>query len=162
MAGKETSEFSGRWALITLHPSLPSKSEQIARARVWGLAENLIDGEDISSLIIEDVRKAGRTTNWTAKLPKRAALLDSFKALAPGKGQVFFATPLCVGFGPAHAMQTIEALWSAGLDVYVHSVGANYRAGDEMEEFLAHVAHEANVAYVRAHRARKPKTKRKS
>lgn len=121
-----------------------------------------MDGEDVSALIIEDVRKVKRTTHWAGKLPKRAALLDNLKALKPPSGQVFFATPLCVGFGKAHAMQTIEALWEAGVSVYVHSAGAAYRVGDDMTEFLEHVAHEANVAYVRAHRARKPKTKRKS
>jgi hypothetical protein len=152
----------GRWAVITLHPSLPSKSEQIARARVWGLEQELLDGEDISALIVEDVQKVGRTTHWVGKLPKRAAFLDNVKALKPPDGQVFFATPLCVGFGKAHAMQTIEALWEAGVSVYVHSVGAAYKAGDDMAEFLEQVAHEANVGYVRAHRARKPKTKRKS
>jgi hypothetical protein len=162
LTGKETAATPGRWALITLHPSLPSKSEQIARARVWGLAPELLDGEDISALIIEDVQKVKRTTHWAGKLPKRATLLDSLKSLKPESGQVFFATPLCVGFGPAHAMQTIEALWSANVSVYVHSTGAAYKAGDDMTEFLEQVSHEANVAYVRAHRAKKPKTKRKS
>jgi hypothetical protein len=159
---KEADEKPGRWAIITLHPSLPSESEQRARARAWGLAQDQIDGEDVSSAIVDDARKVGRTTNWAGALPKRATFIDNVKALKPEGGQVFFATPLCVGFGPGHAKQTIEALWGAGLSVYVHSGPAIYREGDDLTEFLARVLSDANTKYVHKHRARKPKAKHKS
>lgn len=162
MTCKEEIEKPPRWAIITLHPWLPSQTEQIARARAWGLEEAWIDGQDFTAAIIDDARKVKRTTNWAGALPKRATFLANVKALKPPGGQVFFATPLCVGFGPGHARQTIEALWSAGLIVYVHSIPAYYREGDDMTEFLGRVATDANTAHVRNHRAKKPKTKPKS
>ena len=161
MTCKEAPENSGRWAIITLHPSLPSETEQRARARAWGLAQDQIDGEDVSAAIVDDARKVGRTTNWPGALPKRATFIDNMKALKPEGGQVFFATPLCVGFGPGHAKQTIEALWGAGLSVYVHSGPAIYREGDDLTEFLARVLSDANTKYVHKHRARKPATVKK-
>lgn len=162
MTCKEESEKPGRWAIITLHPSLPSESEQRARARAWGLDQDAIDGESVSAAIVDDARKVGRTTNWAAALPKRATFIDNVKALKAPGGQVFFATPMCVGFGPGHARQTIEALWSAGLSVYVHSGPAVYREGDDLTEFLARVQADANTKYVHRHRAKQPKAKRKS
>lgn len=57
---------------------------------------------------------------------------------------------------------TIEALWSAGLSVYVHSGPALYREGDDLTELLARVQADANTKYVSKHRAKKPKTKPKS
>jgi hypothetical protein len=161
-ASKETHERSPRWAIITLHPSLPSETEQRARARAWGLQDDEIDGEDVAAAIVDDARKVGRTTNWPGALPKRATFIANVTALKPGGGQVFFATPMCVGFGPGHARQTIEALWSAGLGVYVHSGPALYREGDDLTELLARVQADANTKYVSKHRAKKPKAKPKS
>lgn len=156
-ASKEADAKPPRWAVITLHPTLPSETEQIARARAWGLDEEWIDAQDVSALIIDDVRKLGRTTNWAPLLPRRATFIANAKALGPINGQVFFATPMCVGFGPGHARQTIEALWSAGLSVYVHTPCAVYRSGDDLTEFLKKVASDANTAYVSRHRAKQPK-----
>jgi hypothetical protein len=161
-ASKEASERPPRWAIITLHPSLPSETEQRARARAWGLPDDEIDGEDVAAVIKDDARKVGRTTNWPGALPRRATFIANVKALKPEGGQVFFATPMCVGFGPGHARQTIEALWSAGLSVYVHSGPAVYKAGDDLTELLARVQADANTKYVSKHRAKKPKTKPKS
>lgn len=161
----EKPEPRWRWAIITLHPRLPSEDEQKARARAWGLIEEKIAGEDVSAIIRDDARKVKRTTNWSGALPKRATFIANARAAhaqKPVTGEVFFATPLCVGFGPGHARQTIEALWSAGLDVYVHSGPAIYKAGDDITELLARVQSEANTKHVREHRARQPKTKRKS
>lgn len=158
---KEADQFSGRWAIITLHPALLSKTEQIARARAWGIKEELIEGDDKSALIFEDARKVKRTTNWPASLPRRAAFIENMRFLEPENGQVFFATPLCVGFGPAHARQTIEAMWSVGLSVYVHSLGALYKEGDDLTDFLELVKVQANAWHQQASRDRKPKTKRK-
>jgi hypothetical protein len=159
---KEVTENPGRWAVITLHPALLSKTEQVARARAWGLPHDAIDSEDVSALIVDDARKVGRTTNWPAKLPKRAAFMEHMALLKPVDGQVFFATPLCVGFGKVHAQQTIEALWAAGLSVYVHSVCAVYEAGDDLTDFMGLVKTTANAWYQRASRSRQPKRKSKS
>jgi len=164
-ACKEADAKPPRWAVITLHPFLPSETEQRARARAWGLPDDEIDGEDVAAVIKDDARKVGRTTNWAGALPKRASFIDNVKAMhkiKPMTGEVFFATPLCVGFGPGHARQTIEALWSAGLSVYVHSGPALYREGDDLTEFLARVLSDANTQYVSKYRAKKPSAKRKS
>lgn len=155
MTCKEEGQKPGKWAIVTLHPHLPSETEQVARARAWGIAEEELEGMDVSPVIIDDVRKVKRTTNWAPKLTGRAIFIDSMKALKPEGDTVFFATPLCVGFGRSHAMETIETLWSIGMHVYVHSVGAIYKAGDDMSQFLDMVASEANTAYVRVHRSRK-------
>ena len=69
--------------------------------------------------------------------------------------EVFFATPLCVGFSEKLARDTIESLWAAGLVVYVHSTGSTYAKGADMTEFYEKLGHEANAAHVRAHRKRK-------
>lgn len=161
MTCQEASQFSGKWAIITLHPALLSKTEQVARARAWGVKEELIEGDDKSALIFEDASKVKRTTNWVASLPKRAAFIDEMRVLNPGSGQVFFATPLCVGFGPEHARQTIEALWSVGMGVYVHSLGAVYKAGDDLEDFLKLVKTQAGAWHQKTSRGRQSK-KRKS
>lgn len=164
---KEARRSAGKWAIITLHPSLPSRTEQVARARAWGLDEELLDQEDVSALIEDDVRKEQRTTNWQARLIQRARFIDQMKVMQPVGETVFFATSQCVGFGEAHAKQTIEALWEVGFAVYVHSLGAIYRAGDDLSEFLAAVTREANAAYARNWRKRKseptpaPKRKKK-
>lgn len=143
-----------KWAVITLHPSLPSKSEQIARARAWGVPESRVGRADISALIIDDVRKAIATNNWPAKLTERAAFVESMKIIQPAGDAVFFATPRCVGFGVAHARQTIADMWSVGLLVYVHSVGALYREGDDLAELMEAVEREQNTANVRRYRKR--------
>lgn len=162
---KEARRSAGKWAIITLHPSLPSRTEQVARARAWGLDEELLEDLDVSAIIEDDVRKETRTTNWQGRLSERARFIDQMKIMEPDGGTVFFASPLCVGFGEAHARQTIEALWGVGFAVYVHTLGAMYKAGDDLTEFLAHVVREANAVYARNWRKRKsepaPKSKRK-
>lgn len=151
-----------RWAIVTLHPWLPSKVEQVARIRAWGLPEQLIDGTDVSEIIVDDVRKVKRTTNWPAQLVERFAFIANAKRVPLSKGIVFFANPLAVGFSSKLAKDTIEGLWASGLHVYVHSIGAVYVPGDDLTEFLATVDRDSNSAHVRAWRAKKPKPKTKS
>lgn len=147
-----------KWALITLHPSLPSETEQVAAARTWGLrTTGKISDTDMGPFNREDVRKVKRTTNWPSKLPERARFIERRKVEKEAgiKGvEVFFATPLCVGFSPAHAEQTMRALWDAGVSVYVHSINKLYQEGDDLADFLRKVSAEANTAHVRAHRKR--------
>lgn len=158
MTCNEDGKFGGKWAIITLHPSLPSKTEQLARMRAWGIPESTLEGGDLSPMVVDDVRKQKRTTNWPAALPNRAIFLDGIRELKAEGEKVFFATPHCIGFGQAHARQTIEAIWAAGRQVYVHSLAALYIAGDDIDDLLAHVEREATTARVRRYRARKNDT----
>lgn len=138
-----------KWAIILIHSSLPSRSEQLARARAWGLEDR---GEQ-SAIVVDDISSVRRTTNWAGKMPDRAQFL-----LQIGEGwQIFFATPRCIGFSAAQAGETIQAIWNAGAEVYVHSAGALYRAGDDIGELLAKVASEQNVTNVKASKRRKRK-----
>jgi len=155
-ASKKAERFNGKWGVITINERLPSRGEQIARARSWGVTASMLGPKDVSALIIDDVR-GKRTTNWAGLLKEREAFLESMGALHPVGDQVFFAKPLCVGFSPTHARQTIERLWSCGMLVYVHAVRGNgaalYADGDDITDLLAMVAAEQNAANVRKSRA---------
>lgn len=156
---KKEGGFSGKWAIVTQHPWLPSRSEQVARARAWGVDESWLGKQDVSALVEDDVRKVGRTTSWPKHLPERTDFLERMRALRPIGDQIFFATPLCVGFSAKHAEATIRAVWEAGMLVYVHSVKDNgaalYREGDDLGDFLDMVAKMANAAHQRGFRDRK-------
>ena len=152
---KKSGPQSRKWAIITLHPWLPSRAEQVARARAWGVDDSAIDGQAVGAVITDDVRNVRRTTNWPAHLRERTFFLKKWRAYNPVGDAVFFATPLCVGFTEKMAQETIEALWAAGMKVYVHSTGALYVAGDSLTEFLRQVANDANAAHVRSSRRRK-------
>jgi hypothetical protein len=146
-------EQVGRWAIITLHEHLPSRTEQIVRARAWGLPSIWRGSLDESSIIQDDVRDLPRTTKWAGsdRFPKRDEWLARMRGATDIRPQVaFFATPLCVGFGIAHAQQTMQDFGELGIDVYVHSLDAIYRLGDELTELLEGVSNEANAAYQRA------------
>lgn len=151
-----------KWAMITLHPWLPSEAEQIARARAWGMMESKLDGMDVSPFMIDDVRKVKRTTNWPKFLTERFAFIGRMTKVQPLGDHMFFATPLCVGFSENLACQTIEALWGVGMLVYVHSIGVLYQSGDDISEFLRQVGRDANAAHVRDSRGRQSKRKPKS
>ncbi|MDO6587312.1 hypothetical protein Q4543_17510 [Salipiger sp. 1_MG-2023] len=158
MSGKETGHFNGKWGVITVNERLPSKGEQIARARSFGVTESMLGPKDISALIVDDVT-GKRTTNWPGVLKERATFLDMMGELHTVGDQVFFATPLCVGFSRSHARETIERLWSCGMLVHVHTVRGNgsalYADGDDITDLLSMVAAEQNAANVRKSRAGK-------
>ena len=155
--GKEAGHFNGKWAIITVNERLPSRGEQIARARAWGVTESMHGARDVSALIVDDVT-GKRTTNWPGLLKERASFLEAMGTILPAGDQVFFATPLCIGFSPAHARQVIERLWSCGMLVYVHTVRGNgsalYAEGDDITDLLDMVAAEQNAANVRKSRKR--------
>lgn len=157
-----------KWAIVTLHSWLPALSEQIARARAWGVEESNLQGVDISAVFTDDVRKVKRTTNWAPYLTERFSFIARARQLdgVTDGSSVFFATPLCVGFSEKLAQQTVAGLHEVGMQVYVHSIGALYRKGDDLTEFLAGVGLDANAAHARATRARKsnpaPVRKRRS
>ncbi len=154
---KKVERFNGKWGVITISERLPSKGEQVARARAWGVTESVLGASDISALVIDDVT-GKRSTNWPGLLTSRAEFLDAMGSLMPAGDQVFFATPLCIGFSRAHTRQTIERIWSCGMMVYVHSVRGNgsalYADGDDISDLLDMVAVEQNVSSVRKSRAR--------
>lgn len=160
---KEEGHFNGKWAIITVHPRLPSKVDQIARARAWGVKEDVLGRDDISALFIDDVSKVGRTTNWRPHLENRFRFLEVMGLHKWEGDQVFFATPLCVGFSSKLARETVEGIWKAGMQVYVHSTRDNgpaiYCDGDDMSEFYESVDLAANAAYQRADRAKRSKAK---
>lgn len=149
---------SRKWAVITVHPWLPSRSEQVARARAWGVEERRVGKLDISNLIVDDVSKVKRTTNWVPKLENRFEFIKTMKALKVPGDVVFFANPLCVGFSAKVAEETIAGLWDAGLKVYVHAVDGNgpaiYSAGDDMTEFYETITRLANNAHQRKFKSR--------
>lgn len=155
--GKEAERFNGKWAVVTVNERLPSRGEQIARARAWGVTEAMMGPDDISALVLDDVTGA-RTTNWPRLLTERAAFLDAMGEILPAGDQVFFATPLCIGFSPAHARQVIERLWSCDMLVYVHTVRGNgsalYAEGDDITDLLEMVGQEQNAANVRKSRGK--------
>lgn len=100
-----------------------------------------------------------RTTNWPGKLPERAEFIKNMQILRANGDMVFFANPLCVGFSEKHARGTVEGLFEAGMDIYIHSVKDNgsalYKAGDEMTEFYESVRLMANAKHQSAHRKQK-------
>lgn len=156
---KKEGGFSGKWAIVTVHPKLPSRIEQIARARAWGVTASRLGDMDVSALVEDDVSKVVRTTNWMGKLSNRADFIFRMQALRPVGEAVFFATPLCVGFSPKLAQDTVEGLWAAGMRVYVHSVKDNgsaiYQDGDDMTEFYAMIDSLANASYQKTNRFKK-------
>jgi hypothetical protein len=154
MDDKKEAVQSRKWAIITLHRWLPSQSEQVARARAWGLQESRLGVNDVSGVILDDVRKVGRTTNWAPKLVNRAAFLQQIAALKADGDMVFFVEPLAVGFSEREAHATMDALLSIGALVYVHSTGSLYRSGDDLSDFLEQVRLAANAAHQRDHRRR--------
>ncbi|MAC81507.1 MAG: hypothetical protein CML66_25990 [Rhodobacteraceae bacterium] len=97
-------------------------------------------------------------------MEQRALFLDQVQILRPEGHQVFFATPLCVGMSAKVAEQTIRALWSAGMLVYVHAVKDNgaalYEDGDDLTEFLASIDALANAQHQKRHRADRLKQNR--
>ncbi|WP_152610470.1 hypothetical protein [Leisingera sp. ANG-DT] len=154
--GKKEGGFSRKWAIVTVHPWLPSRSEQVARARAWGVDESILGGVDVSALFVDDVRHVKRTTNWPGKLVERGIFLKKMKLLQHVGHQVFFTNPLCVGFSEKHARSTVEGLFEAGLVVYVHSIKDNdpalYQKGDDMTEFYESVGLMANAKHQSVHR----------
>ena len=158
--GNKAGDFAGRWAIITVNERLPSRAEQIARARAWGVTDAMAGRGDVSAMIVDDVTDR-RTTNWSGLLTARAAFLERMGEILPAGDQVFFATPLCIGFSANHARETIERLWSCGMLVYVHTVRGNgsalYAEGDDITDLLEMVAQEQNAANVRKSRGNKSK-----
>ncbi|WP_310619706.1 hypothetical protein [Flexibacterium corallicola] len=131
VVGKVPEDIEKR-ALITLYKYLPSRSEQIAAARAWGIRELLFDGEDISAVLIEDVSKV-RTTNWAPKLPLRRALMADFNTGKCNNHVVFFANPLCLGWTEALAKELSSAILSGGGGIYIHDMSRLYKQGDELD-----------------------------
>jgi hypothetical protein len=146
-------QFSGNWGVVTAHKYLPDPKVQVAQAREWGVAESWLGGTDVSALIVDDVRQAGRSTSWKRQLPERADWLQRIQFLRIDGNTVFFATPLCVGWSVKQAKETIEAIWSAGASAYIHSEGVTLAEGADLKAFLGLVSKQTNAAAVASHRS---------
>lgn len=154
-------EFNGKWGVVTLHPWLPSKATQVAAARAWGVSESTLDGADVSARFYDDVRKVARTTRWQNKMPERSKFLEHLSQIAEPGQEVFFANALCVGLSPDVARWTVEAVFAAGLLIYVDA-GRDGRPmwlkpGDKMDDFYKLVKAAANAAHQADNRKRKRK-----
>lgn len=144
-----------KWACVTVHPSLPSKAAQVAGARAWGAHPDWLMGMDVSSTYVDDVSAIGRTTRWDDKLPMRDALITALSVQPGPQNQVFFKTPLCLGFTEKHAADTLERIFAHGALVYIQSEASLYRGGDDLSDLLESVSREAKAATQRRYRANK-------
>ncbi|MGH0003513.1 hypothetical protein ACQU0X_25845 [Pseudovibrio ascidiaceicola] len=123
--------------MITLHKLLPDKSTQIAAARAWGIPQLSVDGNNVTSVLIDDVLNAKRTTNWKPLLPKRQRLLDYFAEYETHEADVFFATPLCLGWAEKLATELVSGIMRGGGSIYIHDIGLLYRPGDNLDGLWA-------------------------
>lgn len=144
-----------KWACVTLHPSLPSRAAQIAGARAWGADVDWFAGSDVSCTYVDDVSEVGRTTRWDDKLPRRDALVAALSIRPGPHNQVFFKSPLCVGFSEKHASETLARIFEQGALVFIQSEAALYVATDDLGDLLEAVARDAKAATQRRYRARK-------
>lgn len=144
-----------KWACVTVHPSLPSKAAQIAGARAWGAHTDWYAEMDVSSTYVDDVSKVERTTRWDDKLPMRDALITALSVQPGHHNQVFFKSPLCIGFSEKHARETLEKIFAQGTLVFIQSEASLYRSGDDLGELFEAVAREAKAATQRRYRANK-------
>lgn len=144
-----------KWACITLHPKLPSGAEQVAGARAWGAHEDWLGNMDVSTTYTDDVMKMKRTTRFSDKLPQRAALIAALHPGAAAPDQVYFRSPLCVGFSVAHARETIDAIWAKRALVYVQTLDLLLREGDDAGAVLEAVEREAKAKHQAEWRARR-------
>lgn len=145
--------FSGNWAVIAAHKYLHDPQLQVSQAREWGVAESWLGGADISALIVDDAQRAKRSTSWKRQLPERADWLHRIQTLRLDGDVVFFANHLCIGWSVKQAEETIEAVWSAGADVYIHSTGETLTKGDDLRKVLEIISKQANAAAVASYRA---------
>jgi hypothetical protein len=155
LADKKNDEFSGKWAIITLHPSMPPKADQIAQARAWGVTESMLGKSDVSALFVDDVSKT-RTTKWWPHLKERDGFLRRAEIMRLDGEQIFFAAPICLGPGVKTAEETIERVFASGAGLYIHTVEGNgsalYEKGDDMSGLLAQVKTQANRAHQAKHK----------
>jgi len=132
VVGKVPKDVEKR-ALVTLYKYLPSRSEQVAGARAFGIPPNPFEDTDISTVLIEDATKI-KTTNWGPRLPVRKALIADFKTGLCKKHVVFFANALCLGWTKALADEMVTAILEGGGGIYIHDLQKLYLKGDDMQE----------------------------
>lgn len=105
-------------------------------------------------MYVDDVSEVGRTTRWEGKLQQRDALIAEL-CLQPGPhNQVYFRSPLCVGFTRKHAEHILAQIFAHDGLVYVQSEALLYRHGDDFSDLLEAVAREAKAATQRRYRDR--------
>lgn len=142
-----------KWACITVHPSLPSRAVQVAGARAWGAYPDWLGEGGVPRAYVDDVSTVGRTTRWDDKLPVRDELIAALASRPGPHNQVFFKTPLCVGFTEKHAADTLAKVFALGALVFIQSEAALYRHGDDLTDLFDGVGREAKAATQRRYRA---------
>ncbi|RWR30470.1 hypothetical protein D2T29_12425 [Sinirhodobacter populi] len=152
--GQDISERAVKWASITLHPDLPSKAIQVGGARAWGAVADWLAGMDVSTTFTDDVM-AIRTTKWTLHLEQRAALLDALSIAKSPLAQVFFRSPMCLGFSEKHLIETAEAIWATNAMIYVQTLDVLLRPGDSLADVIEPMERERKAAGTRRYRAKK-------
>lgn len=153
MADTKADQKPIKWACITVHPSLPSKAAQVAGARAWGAHADWLEGGDVSRTYVDDACAVGRTTRWDDKLPLRNTLISDLSVRPGPRNQVFFKTPLCLGFTEKHAADTLARVFAQGALVFVQSEAALYRDGDDLADLLDAVSRESKAVIQRRYRA---------
>lgn len=109
----------------------------------------------MSRTYVDDASAVGRTTRWDDKLPLRDSLLAALSVQPGPHNQVFFKTPLCIGFTEKHAADTLARMFAQGALVFVQSEAALYRHGDDLTDLLDAVSRESKAVIQRRYRASK-------
>lgn len=135
-----------KFASVTLHPSLPDQSYQTDAARLWGVPQEHV--------YTDDVRGIAKTTNWGGKLGQRQELIAALKLVRGEPAAVFFATPLCVGFTPRHAVETFSEIWECRAGLFVYSMAQLFEPGDGVEALIELIERDKKAAAQRAWRAK--------
>lgn len=61
-----------------------------------------------------------------------------------------------MGFSASHAQETIDAIWAKGGLVYVQTLDALHRAGDDISDMLTQITSEAKAKHQADWRKRQP------
>ena len=109
----------------------------------------------MSRTYIDDACAVGRTTRWDDKLPRRDALMAALSVQPGPHNQVFFKTPLCIGFTEKHAADILARMFARGALAFIQSEAALYRNGDDLTDLLNAVRRESKAGIQRRYRANK-------
>lgn len=109
----------------------------------------------MSRTYVDDASAVGRTTRWDDKLPLRYTLIAALSVQPGPHNQVFFRTPLCIGFTEKHAADTLVRIFAQGALVFVQTETALYRDGDDLADLLGAVSSESKAVIQRRYRANK-------
>lgn len=126
---------------------------QLNAAWAWGIPEKPFEDDDVSPIWLDDVRGV-RTTYWPKRLPQRENLLNAYRRWKCPGHVIFFYNPLCVGFSKSHAQSVIDVLFNAGVAMFVHDAGCEYRAGDNLAGFWKEHSRQLKNAQMKQYRSK--------